>query len=90
MTEILCVITGKVQNVRFRDYVQVSAGQLGIAGWVQNMPDNTVHVCAQGFPDQLKEFVEYLHEGSLQAVVEAVSVEWGTVREQADDFSIRF
>jgi acylphosphatase len=70
--------------------VQVSAGALKITGWVRNLPDNTVEVCAQGLPDQLKEFIEYLHEGSLQAVVEAVSVEWGTAKSMYDDFSIRF
>ena len=90
MTEIYCIITGKVQNVRYRDYVQVSAGALGITGYVQNLPDGTVAVCAQGLPDELKEFVEYLHEGSLQAKVEGVSVDWRTTKRQADDFSIKY
>ena len=89
MTEIFCVISGTVQNVRYRDYIQVSAGKLNITGWVQNLPDGTVAVCAQGLPDTLKEFVEYLHEGSLQAKVEAVSVEWRTTKRAHDDFSIR-
>lgn len=90
MTEIYCTISGKVQNVRFRDYVQTSATNLGLTGWVQNMPDGTVAVCAQGLPDTLKEFVEYLHEGSLQAKVEGVSVEWKTARRHYDEFSIIF
>ncbi len=90
MTEIYCIVSGKVQNVRYRDYVQVSAGQLGITGWVKNLPDGTVAVCAQGLPDVLKDFVEYLHEGSLQAKVEGVSVDWRTTKRQDDDFSIRF
>jgi acylphosphatase len=90
MTEIHCVISGKVQNVRFRDYVQTSATNLGLTGWVQNMQDGTVAVCAQGLPDTLKEFVEYLHEGSLQAKVEGVSVEWKTARKHYDEFSIIF
>ena len=90
MTEIYCIVSGKVQNVRYRDYVQVSAGALGITGWVQNLSDGTVAVCAQALPDNLKEFVEYLHEGSLQAKVEAVSVDWRTARTTFDDFSIHY
>jgi acylphosphatase len=90
MTEIQCIITGKVQNVRYRDYVQTSATELGLTGWVRNMPDGTVAVCAQGLPDTLKAFVEYLHEGSLQAKVEGVSVEWKTARKLFDEFSILF
>lgn len=90
MMEIYCIVSGKVQGVRFRDYAQVSASELGLSGWVRNMPDGTVTVCAQGLPDILKEYVEYLHEGSLRAQVEAVSVDWRTARVSYDDFSIQF
>jgi len=90
MMEICCIVTGKVQNVRYRDYVQTSATQLHLTGWVRNLPDGTVAVVAQGEPDLLKEFVEYLHEGSLQAQVEGVAVEWRTTKRQDDDFSIKF
>lgn len=90
MTEIYCIVTGKVQNVSYRDYVQVSALSLGVTGWVRNLQDGSVAICAQGLPDNLKEFVEYLHEGSLQAKVEGVSVEWRTTRKTNDDFSIKY
>lgn len=88
MIEIYCVISGRVQNVRFRDYVQVSATELEIFGWVKNLSDGTVEVVAQGSPDILKEFVEYLHEGSLLSQVEAVSVDWRTEGQTLEDFAI--
>lgn len=88
MTEIHCIISGTVQGVRYRDYIQVSANELKVSGWVRNLEDGTVEVCAQGLPDVLKEFIEYLHEGSLQAKVDAVSVDWRTAKRQYDDFSI--
>ena len=90
MMEIYCIVSGAVQNVRYRDYVQTSATQLCLTGWVRNLPDGTVAVCAQGLPDTLKELVEYLHEGSLQAKVDAVSVDWRTAKRIATDFSILF
>ncbi len=90
MMEIHCIVSGAVQNVRYRDYVQTAATQLGLTGWVRNLPDGTVEVCAQGLPDTLKELVEHLHEGSLQSKVDAVSVDWRTARKIADDFSILF
>lgn len=90
MTEIHCIISGKVQGVRYRDYVQTSATALQITGWVRNMQDGTVEVRAQGLPETLKEFIEYLHEGSLQSKVDGVSVEWRTAKELYEDFSIRF
>lgn len=88
MTEIYCIATGRVQNVAYRVYVQDAAGTLGLTGWVQNLPDGTVAVLAQGMPDILKDFVEYLHEGSLLATVEAVGVEWRSAKKVYDDFSI--
>lgn len=89
MMEMNCVITGKVQNVAYRAYAQDSADFLGLTGWIKNAADGSVIVCAQGEPDLLKQFVEYLHEGSLLAVVDGVDVTWGTPKEVFADFSIK-
>jgi len=89
MLEIQCIISGKVQGVAYRTYVQDSATALGLVGYVRNLPDNTVEVVAQGDTSILKEFIEHLHEGSLLAVVEGVAVEWKTARKELEDFSIR-
>lgn len=88
MVEIQCVISGKVQGVRYRDYVQVSATELEVVGYVKNLSDGTVLVCAQGLPDTLRTFIEYLHEGSLSARVDAVSVDWLSPKTTFTDFSI--
>lgn len=88
MVEIRCVIQGKVQGVRYRDYVQGAATELGVCGFVRNQSDGTVLVCAQGVPDTLRLFIEYLHEGSLQSRVDAVSVDWVHGSLPYDDFSI--
>jgi len=88
MVEMRCTVIGKVQGVRYRDYAQVSAGELGLVGSVSNEADGSVLVIAQGDPSVLKEFVEYLHEGSLFAEVEGVSIEWGTIDVTYDDFSV--
>lgn len=90
MHAIECTITGRVQNVAMRAYVQDSATALGVGGWVKNLPNGTVSLYAVGTKDILKEFVEYLHEGSLGAKVEAVAVEWGTTSTTHDDFSIHY
>ena len=56
MTELYAFITGRVQGVSFRDYVQVSAGKLGLTGFVRNNRDGSVAVVAHGIPDDLKLF----------------------------------
>jgi acylphosphatase len=90
MIKLEATVTGSVQGVRYRDFVQVSAGTLGLTGFVRNNPDGSVTVVAQGAPDVLKDFIEFLHEGSLQAKVEGLNVEWGTADRQYTDFSILF
>ena len=82
------IITGKVQGVRFRDYVQGVAGELGLVGYVRNQSDGSVFVLAQGDPDLLKSLVEYLNEGSSLARVDGVAVEWGTASVTYSDFSL--
>lgn len=89
MIEMQAKITGLVQGVRYRDYVQTSATELGVVGFVCNNNDGSVTVVAEGSPDLLKTFVEYLHEGSLLSKVEGVAVEWGTAKNCFNDFSIR-
>lgn len=89
MTEIYCIVSGKVQNVAYRYYVQDAATQLGLAGWTRNLSDGTVEVLAQGTPDELKEFIEYLYEGSLNAKVDAVAVDWRSVKKPLSEFSIK-
>lgn len=90
MTEIYCIVSGKVQGVSYRYYVQDAATKLGLVGWTRNLPDGTVEVVAQGTPDELKEFIEYLNEGSLHAKVDAVAVEWRSAKKPLEDFAIRY
>ncbi|MCA9359166.1 acylphosphatase [Candidatus Kaiserbacteria bacterium] len=88
MIEIHCVVSGKVQGVAYRAYVQESATELEIVGYVKNLPDGTVEVVGQAMPDTLKEFVEYLYEGSLTAKVESVAIDWRTVSKTFSEFSL--
>lgn len=90
MIELRATVTGKVQGVRYRDYVQESASQLELVGFVKNQPDGSVYIRAQGLPDTLKDFVEYLHEGSVQSEVFGVAIEWGSISEVYYEFSILY
>jgi len=88
MIQMQAIVSGEVQGVRFRVFVQEVATQMKLVGSVRNLPDETVEVIAQGMPDELKELVEYLNEGSLQAKVSSVAVEWQSVSKTFDEFSV--
>jgi acylphosphatase len=80
MSEVVCVVSGDVQRVGFRDFVQTKAMEFGCTGFVV--------VLAQGIPDTLKALIEELHEGSVLAAVTGVSVDWQTPKELFSDFVV--
>ncbi len=68
-------ITGMVQGVGYRFFVERAAGRLGISGYVKNLPDGGVEVYGIGTSDQL-----HLLRGELEQGPRGASVD--TVREE--------
>lgn len=87
-SEIYCVLKGKVQRVGFRDYIEGYAKGQGVFGWVKNNTDGSVELVIQGTPDQLKECIEVLNQGTPLARVESLSVDWRTPAKQFDEFKV--
>jgi acylphosphatase len=63
------VIRGEVQGVGFRWAVQRHAGELGLTGYAENLPDGSVRVEAEGDPDRLDLLESFLHQGPRWAEV---------------------
>jgi acylphosphatase len=68
------VVHGRVQGVFFRDYTRRKARELGVAGWVRNLPQGTVETVVEGEPDKVAAMVDWLHEGSPLSAVSSVDV----------------
>ena len=66
------VIRGEVQGVGFRWSVQRQAGQLGLTGYAENLPDGSVRVEAEGAPDRLDQLEAFLRQGPRWAEVESL------------------
>jgi acylphosphatase len=88
--EIEAMVSGKVQQVMYRDFVQSCAVGLGVVGFVENAEKGTVRVVAQGTPDALKALIDRLNEGSVLSRVANVAVTWRSPSRQFDDFSVRY
>jgi acylphosphatase len=69
------VVRGEVQGVGFRWAVQREAGQLGLTGYAENLPDGSVRVEAEGDPDRLDRLERFLHQGPRWAEVESLDSE---------------
>jgi acylphosphatase len=68
------VVTGRVQGVGFRWFVEREAATLGITGWVRNREDGRVEVVASGTREQLAALHGRLREGPRAARVDEVAV----------------
>jgi len=66
------IITGRVQGVGFRWFVEREAAQLGITGWVRNREDGSVEVMATATIEQQRSFRAKLREGPRAARVDMV------------------
>jgi acylphosphatase len=68
------VVTGRVQNVTFRDSAQQEAEQRGVTGWVRNLPDGSVEAELEGTRTAVDDVVAWMRKGPLLAGVEDVDV----------------
>jgi len=84
------VISGRVQGVWFRANTKEKANQLGVRGWVKNLPDGRVEAVFEGEREKVKELIRWCHVGPPLAKVENVEVEWKEFEGKYDDFSILY
>ena len=86
------IITGRVQGVFFRATAKRRAQELGLNGYVRNLPDDTVEAVVAGPEEDVEKFVSFCREGSPAARVENVEVSTLSEEElpQSGDFEIRY
>lgn len=65
-------VSGIVQGVGFRFFVERAANRLGIAGYVKNLRDGRVEVYAIGQPERLRTLKAELARGPRMASVSEV------------------
>jgi acylphosphatase len=84
------LVSGMVQGVGYRYFALNAANQLGLLGWVRNLPDGSVEVVAEGARDVLDAYLGILERGLRSARVEAVRPIWYLARGEFDRFEVRF
>lgn len=83
------VVSGLVQGVFFRASTREHARQLGLSGWVRNLPGGRVEVLACGSVEMLDALHEWLWEGPSEARVVSVERYDAEPTSTLDDFTIR-
>lgn len=84
------VVSGMVQGVGYRFFVERVATRYGLTGWVRNRPDGRVEVEVEGERGLINALIEELKVGPRSAYVAAVTTTWKEYQGEFDDFQIRF
>ena len=66
------VISGRVQGVGFRYFVQSIAVREAVVGWVRNLDDGRVEVYAIGPANKISDLAAALHKGPMLSDVRGV------------------
>lgn len=69
------VLTGNVQGVGLRVFAKEQATNLGVTGWIKNMPDGTVNLEMQGKQPEIDKLTAIIKKGNFIIKVETMNVE---------------
>lgn len=68
--------SGRVQGVFFRANTRKKAIEIGIDGWVKNLPDGRVEAVFEGEKEDVEKIIEWCRTSQPYAKVTSVEVVW--------------
>ena len=90
LASVYVAVFGCVQGVFFRDFVSKRATELGLTGYVRNLPGGALEVHAEGEREQLEKLIGHLKVGPPAAKVEKVVTNWSEYTGNYSYFSIKY
>jgi len=90
LAAVHAMVSGRVQGVFFRAFVSQRATELGLNGYVRNVPGGGVEVRAEGERKKLEELIGDLKVGPPHAQVEKVITNWSEYAGSYTVFDIRY
>lgn len=82
------VVSGRVQGVWFRASTRLAALDIGVSGWVRNLPDGSVEAVFEGIPEAVERAVEWARRGPERASVTSLQ-EFAENPEGLSGFEVR-
>jgi len=91
LASVRAIVYGRVQGVYFRAFTSRQARELGLTGYVRNLPGwKAVEVQAEGERNKLERLIDHLKVGPPGAKVEKVVPDWSEYTGNYSNFSIRY
>lgn len=72
--KVRLIISGRVQGVGFRFWVNGKVKELGLNGWVRNLETGQVEVVLEGEESLVKKMVKECKQGPMLARVDKVAI----------------
>ena len=86
--KIRVLVSGRVQGIGYRVFVDYHAKKLGLKGYVKNLPNGKVEAALQGDSGAVKKMLEIMKKEHPLAVVNEFKVE--NIEEDFDEFKIEY
>lgn len=83
-------VSGCVQGVFFRQKTFQKAKELGIFGFVRNLPDGKVEVVFEGDEDKVQKITEWIKKGPEYAKVDEHKINFEEHKGEFDNFKIKY
>ena len=90
MKRATIIVKGKVQKVGYRDFVQDSAREIGITGYVENLEDGNVKIVGEGEEAKIEEFIRDIKVKRDFLDVSATSVKYEEPTGEFKVFKIKY
>ncbi|NLX90674.1 MAG: acylphosphatase [Firmicutes bacterium] len=88
--EYFCIrLSGVVQGVGMRYYINSIAQKINLSGYVRNLSDGRVECVIYDTPQKLEQFIELLNN-SPRGRIDGITVTDYTGTEKFQDFTIRY
>ncbi len=89
MQETHILVSGAVQGVGFRAAVKRHALLHDIKGFVRNLPDGRVEICAQGHADQIHQFLQTVQAKPGAGSISQLETQYRPTKQTFHSFEIR-
>jgi acylphosphatase len=83
-------VKGFVQGVYFRQNTLARARELGLRGFVRNLPDGRVEVICEGNGDAIDSMIAWCKKCPGDARVEDLDIQWEEFENEFRDFRIAY
>ncbi|NQT34409.1 acylphosphatase [bacterium] len=84
------LVTGIVQGVSFRWFVQEEAEKSGLSGTVENLPGRSVEIWVEGDRETIERLVKILKVGNGHSRIDSCEIVWSEEKDKFSGFQILF